>query len=885
MRKVFIAIFAALPLVAGPAAAEQRPNSRGGLAGPASFDARDRSSDDIDGRNQQTSAPPAPDFGRIIRASHVRGNSAVRSGVVPSRSKSASTAVRSATATPMRAGVAAPAGVGGSRAVRSAALPIGANVGRDAYLPTVGGSRAMQVARATALFTNTDAMGQDYTKCRDAYFTCMDQFCGIKSDTYRRCLCSGQYREFRDREDAFEEAKQLIMEFNENNLYAIGLSAAEANAVYSATEGEKQIRKDNSASAKLLGNINDLLSGQAKASQKTAMSKVLSVDFDQMMDDIWNTDGDSPFAAGNQAKNLESKEGTELYNIVHRQCQNTSSDCKTAAVGNMAASAYSILIAQDCNTYEKKLDGQKTALESTLRDVNKMMREARLEDFRSHNSASVNECVGKVRNAMMDPSACGSGWVRCLDFSGRYLNQTTGEPIYTAQFFKLDSVINLNDLDGDPNNKIFLKELEKLKNRATEVLNTCRTEADIVWGEFKRQALIEIAQSQSEKIEEVKNSCIDKMKSCYDTQSGAMNKFSQLDGDKGLVQASAGALNQRAARAMCKENVLACAALHGDPDGCLVSDMTGKVTDAPGKTCGLGALIAFVDTVDTEKVAQRCKEGLLAYMYDLCTPTGGTNQQCDIPDANGYCSPEAMATYQAKQNPTMQYPYGCRHRPLQGQGSVSELLVQRAQVICVNPETGELDGQVTRAIEDTINDIAMRMRNVLGNECRDIKGKYAGRTAWRSEIDNGNVDGSGGQETIQVVADWAMLSYQGIEAFLKTIPSHIRVAYETLDEPKVANGMAAPLADNSTAAKLMKWEGPALRAQGWGTCTLMDAKFICERPANLTQMPIAKYNPDTFTCARTPDFSRVLCTKGMGGIWLDDQKGGLPGKVCRFNDK
>ena len=69
----------------------------------------------------------------------------------------------------------------------------------------------------TARAATTPQAGQsnlfdpDYNTCRDAYFTCMDQFCATANDTYRRCVCSSKLSQVQARERALgQTAEQLI---------------------------------------------------------------------------------------------------------------------------------------------------------------------------------------------------------------------------------------------------------------------------------------------------------------------------------------------------------------------------------------------------------------------------------------------------------------------------------------------------------------------------------------------------------------------------------------------------------------------------------------------------------------------------------------------------
>ena len=164
--------------------------------------------------------------------------------------------------------------------------------------------------------------------------------------------------------------------------------------------------------------------------------------------------------------------------------------------------------------------------------------------------------------------------------------------------------------------------LDSKRIYAESALDTCRDMSDIVWEEFKRQAIIEIAQAQDDKIEEVKMSCVSTMAECYDTQSGQLK-----DMDTTTAQ-YAGAISAAAAREMCKDQVIACASLYGDTTNCEF-DGNGRLVDGTGNRgaandrCGLTELLAFVDTVDTVRVAEGCETAIENYLTEICTPPSG----------------------------------------------------------------------------------------------------------------------------------------------------------------------------------------------------------------------------------------------------------------------
>jgi len=391
--------------------------------------------------------------------------------------------------------------------------------------------------------------------------------------------------------------------------------------MYSATVGEAAIKKDTSAAQDTLSEISELLSGKKKATTPTNSSTslgVLSLDFTADVDDIWSGDGGESTFFGSNTADLSQLEGIDLYNKANAQCLKIIADsCENNAVLNMAKSSYSILITQDCNTYEKKIDSQREAVKNTVRQAEKYLRDARLEEYRAHNSADVNECIGKVKSAILMDTACGEGYKRCLDYSGAYVNPVTGDAVYSPRLFQLGDLIKLDgNADVLGQNDQFNKFLDDKRMFANTALDTCRDIQDIVWTEFKRSALIEIAQAQDVLIEKVKSSCVTTMKECYDTQSEGLKSF-----DDTTAQA-AGALSAYASKAMCEEKVIACAALYGDTDGCSF-DNDGKIKKTEGKRCGLTALLDFVEVVDDVRVAEGCATAIDNYVKELCTPTKG----------------------------------------------------------------------------------------------------------------------------------------------------------------------------------------------------------------------------------------------------------------------
>lgn len=551
-------------------------------------------------------------------------SSANRTGT-PERARTSTrvpgSSVRSTTNQPIRNSFPR-TGTRGAVLSRAAAL---SNNTRDGK--TLSGPARSAVARATAIFNDVSKIGSGYAACRESYATCMDQICANANDTYRRCFCSERFTKFREIEDKLDQAMILLQDFQDNNLNAVDKTAAEVNAMYSATVGEAAIKKDTSAASKALDQISKLLSGGSSTVNTTNSSSlgILSLDFSfDDWDNVWDGGTDSIFGFGTQ--DISTLEGKALFDASQRQCVNLSRDnCASDAVFSMARSSYNVLITQDCNTYEKSLNKKRETVAAAVRTAEKYLREARLEEYRSHNSADFNECLDRVRTSILADTACGAGYKRCLDPTGAYIDGATGNPIYTPRLFELEQTIDLGGMTSSGmatdilgQNQTYSAWLDRYRNRVTRDLDTCRDIADDVWTEFKRNAIIEIAQAQTAKIEEVKGSCVETMAECYDSTTKQLVNFDQ-DTAK-----TAAALGRYAAQNMCHEKVVTCAALFGGHNAPACQfDARGHLT-IDGARCGLEALLTYVDAVNSISIVERCESGLRENFKNLCTPETGT---------------------------------------------------------------------------------------------------------------------------------------------------------------------------------------------------------------------------------------------------------------------
>ena len=449
---------------------------------------------------------------------------------------------------------------------------------------------ATRPARATLTMNtmHSNTFGTGYNTCRDAYFTCMDQFCSTANDTYRRCACSSKLGEVQSRERALSNAADQLSDFHNLNMAVIDKTAAEVTAMTTATTGEftQSISKDNSANASALAGISDVLS----KTKNKSLSTQGTLDIAGNINEIWST---SDLAGGTNIANLT---GEALYNAVHAQCSQMVIDkCPDQTTQNMVVSAYGMYIENDCSLIISELDKKLTNANKTIRDSEREMNLARLENYNAHNSTSINDCIAQVRVDITANTVCGPDYVHCLDITGRYLNIETGEPIYSPNFYQLESQVSLSgDILTNETNRLLVAELNKKRNYATRGLDTCRDIADAVWDEFMRQAITEIYQGQQERIRNVKNECLDVVNKCYDTQSQSLKDFSNIK--EQMLLGSRLELSEQ----MCREKLDACSNLYG------------------GGSHGMAELITAMHDITSQQIAKDCQTTLFAYARDLC---------------------------------------------------------------------------------------------------------------------------------------------------------------------------------------------------------------------------------------------------------------------------
>ena len=417
----------------------------------------------------------------------------------------------------------------------------------------------------------------------------MDQFCATANDTYRRCICSSRLTEIKKKQLALSDASDQIQDFRDLNIEAIPKTAAEVNAMVNASRGEytATATKDNSSSAQQLAGISTVLANTKSRSLSTSGTLDIAGDINA----IWAT---TDLASGVNIANLT---GEPLYNAVHSQCADlVSAQCGNASTFNMVISAYAMYIENDCSLLSNALDKQKTGTQGDIRETERQMQTARLENYNAHNSTSINDCVAKVRADVTADTACGDDYVHCLDISGLYLNKVTGEPIYSSNFYQLENMVSLSgDILTNQTNRMLVAELNRMRVFAEGSLSTCQDLADDVWDEFMRQAITEIYQGQHSRIRQVKDECLDVVNKCYDSQTASLRDFTNTK--EQLLLGSQLELSEQ----LCREKLSTCSNLYG------------------GGAAGMQQLIdTMLHDITSQKISQDCLNTLQDYVRTMC---------------------------------------------------------------------------------------------------------------------------------------------------------------------------------------------------------------------------------------------------------------------------
>lgn len=445
--------------------------------------------------------------------------------------------------------------------------------------------------------------GEAYESCKSAFFSCMDQFCSLKNDDYRRCSCS-------DRVDSLDAAREVLIEAGEQltifteNLDTVGMTAAQASAMRKESDGERALTTDNSASKALLQAImNAIRGGDTTVGGRYSELNSINLAFDT-----------SIVFGGDASQLVATYNGQKLYSAVYPQCRNAvRSGCTDSAL-QRAVTAYLMAIEQDCNTVQTAIEQKQKEMKSAVREGSALLDLARVENRQKHNSDDITTCINNVEAAILSEEVCGSNYHKCLD-NGEYIDVATGKPIIGVEkFYELGNLLKFTPgldaatqrLSKTTGNKVFVNNFEKrTKKFAKPALDKCVEIADTVWEEYLDKAMLAIYYAQQSKVSEIKQGCFDFISQCYTSSNVSITAaMAQLTGDNTvLLQPDRLTLSTQ----LCQDYITSC-------DNMFKTD----------ENAGIGIIEEYVQNQQQEDVLSACR-AVVKQCFDKYGGTGYEN--------------------------------------------------------------------------------------------------------------------------------------------------------------------------------------------------------------------------------------------------------------------
>ena len=568
--------------------------------------------------------------------------------------------------------------------------------------------------------------GAEYERCKNTYFSCMDQFCALKNDDYRRCSCNDRVFELDEVRDVLEQADEKLTVFTEN-LEVVGMTAAQATAMRKESEGEAALTSDNSASKALLQAIMNSIRGEdTTVGGKYSDLNSINISFDTV----------NAFGMADAGQAIAAYNGNALYSAVYPQCREAvRADCNDASL-QRAITAYLMAIEQDCNTVQAAIEKTQKQMKAAVREGGAMLDLARVENRQKHNASDITTCINEVESAILSEQVCGANYHKCLD-NGQYIDVSTGKPIAGVEdFYKLEQMLVFSDgieaadqkLSKNSSNRAFVQNFEgRVKKFAQPALDKCVENADVVWSEYLDKAMLAIYYAQKSKVAEIKQGCFDFVAGCYMNGDAAITAaMAELAGDIGIVlQPDKVALNSQ----MCSEYVNSCNNMF---DGDIIAQ--------------------YIENIENTDTLTACR----AVVKQCFDKYGGTNYEnfyypySGLFDANSSRAPDWFALYEydnegeqvKNADGTWAYKSECA-KQLQGIAACSDSdMIEQAfggfdvvQAERVNNEYGQFVYTLPNN-SDTTDDLFVRYGLVDDSDNTTLKHRYTRSTGVATEVYN-----------------------------------------------------------------------------------------------------------------------------------------------------
>ena len=459
--------------------------------------------------------------------------------------------------------------------------------------------------------TNTaraNVMSANYTKCRDIFYSCMDEFCANKDSQLKRCACSSRVNEFDGVQEQLNTAEEKMLDFSQR-LLTVNMDREDAAALFTATEGELAFNKpDTSASQRTLDKITKNLSQSFDSSvfEQNLSPISLSLNEDLAFDTIDSLQGAS----------TTLKTGPGLYSAALPVCREMTLEQCTQDELDLAESGYLMAIEKDCNTVYKTYVTQTDQAREKIREGSALLDMARLDIHQKRNSDDILTCKSKMLDMLSNESVCGTNLGKCLDTTGRYIDPSTGEVFLTPNLAQLTTLITRPTGDttwtsANPNFVEYLNSKKKFLDPATE---KCQDISDYVWDAFIEDALAQIKLAQDAKLEEVRQSCTTLTAQCLNKSAESLADFDAR------ALSTFGVIADLTVNAMCETVRSSCTALL-DYTGETTNDWEQGITD-----------ITTDKTYDT--IMKTCREIGRACIIEKCKSISGNFGLCENIDTS-----------------------------------------------------------------------------------------------------------------------------------------------------------------------------------------------------------------------------------------------------------
>ncbi len=426
--------------------------------------------------------------------------------------------------------------------------------------------------------TAPSVLSRDYSKCRDVFNNCMDEFCANKDSELKRCACSVRHSEFKTSKENLNAVEDRLLDFSQR-LLTVNMDKEDALAINQATAGEQAYTtKDTSESKKMLDKISQKLNTTFNDNNFGLGAVSYSLNIDSAFDNIDSLSGAS----------TTTKIGTALYVAALPVCREMAAEVCSNDELAIAENSYQLLIEQDCNTVAKTYQAKADQARAKVLESGALLDMSRLDIHQKRNSDDMLTCKNKMLNMLTDSTVCGEKLFKCLDTTGHFINPATGKAILTTDLHLLQNTIvrPTGDMTWKqvPENLKYVTFLNTKKDYLKPAMENCQDIADVVWDGFLDDALAQIKLAQNEKLEEVRQSCTTLTAECINAANKTISDFDAR------ALSIFGITADKTANAMCRDVLESCGALLGNIDNSDWEDgtkgiMTTKTYETILQTC------------------------------------------------------------------------------------------------------------------------------------------------------------------------------------------------------------------------------------------------------------------------------------------------------------